>query len=127
MRITKEIFITIKNVIRTIEKTGPYFSKRSRGLRVIGKVHLSLNKFKLLKNSIWINFEIVMLLHCIAFYPGAHNPNFMPQTIRFFCQNHAVITSCDCQSQVYFATTLQAQNAGGKQRKTSRSPKSAAP
>ena len=30
-------------------------------------------------------------------------------------------------SQVYFATTLQAQNAGGKQRKTSRSPKSAAP
>ena len=97
MRITKEIFITIKNVIRTIEKTGPYFSKRSRGLKVIGKVHLSLNKFKLLKNSIWINFEIVMLLHCIVFYPGAHNPNFMPQTIRFFCQNHAVITS-DCRS-----------------------------
>ena len=29
-------------------------------------------------------------------------------------------------SQVYFATTLQAQNAGGKQQKTSRSPKSAA-
>ena len=30
-------------------------------------------------------------------------------------------------SQVYFAPTLQAQNTGGKQRKTSRSPKSAAP